>query len=162
MVKEYAIFNGKRYQRSLKYHKTKEEARKHQKENNRLGYNAIIDKRKEGYFLWYKENVKPLFSKEMERKIDKELKKEGMLKGQKKSNNYEDSILSVLRSDGKKKSKFLTFNAIKNRTGMSEPNVYKSLEKLIKQEKIRSEKVYKELPGGRGLSRKYTVKYELK
>lgn len=46
-------FNGRWYERTIKDWKIKEEAKKEQKYLRSNGYNAIIDKDKDGYFLWF-------------------------------------------------------------------------------------------------------------
>ena len=45
-------FNKKHYVRGSRYYDTKEDAKRSAKINRKDGNNAIIDKRKNGYFLW--------------------------------------------------------------------------------------------------------------
>lgn len=46
------MFNGKKYKRVYEYYSTKENVKIQQKALRGLDINAIIDKRKEGYFIW--------------------------------------------------------------------------------------------------------------
>lgn len=59
MTKNRMKFNGKEYEKVilLNIH-TKDEIEIEKKKYNQRGFNAIIDKRKEGYFLWIKKKMK--------------------------------------------------------------------------------------------------------
>lgn len=51
-TKEFMNYNGRLYKRSTSMLSTKEEAIRYKKELHKDGHNAVIDKRKAGYFLW--------------------------------------------------------------------------------------------------------------
>jgi hypothetical protein len=48
------VFNGKKYDRDERYVPTKEQIKANAKSWRMRGYNVIIDKRKAGYFVWFK------------------------------------------------------------------------------------------------------------
>lgn len=54
--KFYAYFNGKKYERTVILGKSKNDAEILKKKYKEQGINSIIDKRKEGYFLWYRKS----------------------------------------------------------------------------------------------------------
>lgn len=55
-MKDYAIYNKKRYERGFLIFDTKEDAKKEASKQRKIGYDIIIDKNRKGYFYWVREN----------------------------------------------------------------------------------------------------------
>jgi len=75
-LKNRALFGNRLYDKEEKYFKTKAEAQKRIKKMKEAGFYAVLDQRKEGWFMWYQRST--LKKRTEERKI---LKDAGIKRG---------------------------------------------------------------------------------